>query len=68
MRSFTAVVLGAVLFASQNVAEAFSPAARSKVLNNLKEMRMTGAGGAATPDTNYVEGESSPIVDGFTWN
>lgn len=53
--SFTALALGA-LFACSQYAEAFSPAARSRVLSDLKDMRMTGAGGAATPDT-YVEGE-----------
>ena len=58
MRAFTTLVLGAVLLASQNGAEAFSPSARTKVLNDLKEMRMSGAGGAAAPDY-YVEGESS---------
>ena len=58
MRAFTTLVLGAVLLASRNGAEAFSPAARTKVLNDLKEMRMSGAGGAAAPDY-YVEGESS---------
>lgn len=58
MRAFTTLVLGAVLLASPNGAEAFSPAARNKVLNDLKEMRMSGAGGAAAPDY-YVEGESS---------
>lgn len=61
MKSFTAVALGAVLLASQHVAEAFSPASRSKVLQNLQDMRMdlgmTGAGGAATPDSGYVDGE-----------
>ena len=32
------------------------------MLNNLKEMRMAGgAGGAASPDTNYVEGESGVL-------
>ena len=62
-RFFSTLILGAVLFASQNKGvEAFSPPSRSKVLNDLKEMRMTGAGGAAQPDS-YNEGESS-----FTWN
>ena len=60
-RFFSTLILGAVLYASQGV-EAFSPPSRSKVLNDLKEMRMTGAGGAAQPDS-YNEGESS-----FTWN
>ena len=55
MRAFATAVLAA-LFAKHNGAEAFSPAAGRKVLNNLKEMQMTGAGGAAQPDT-YVEGE-----------
>lgn len=56
MRAFSTLVLGAVLFASQNnSAEAFSPSARAKVLTDLKEMRMSGAGGAASPDY-YVEG------------
>ena len=58
MRAFTTLVLGVVLLASPNGAEAFLPAARTKVLNDLKEMRMSGAGGAAAPDY-YVEGESS---------
>jgi hypothetical protein len=58
MRSFTTLVLGAVLFASRYGVKAFSPATRSKVLNDLKEMRMSGAGGAAAPDY-YTEGESS---------
>ena len=63
-RFFSTLILGAVLFASQNNegVEAFSPPSRSKVLNDLKEMRMTGAGGAAQPDS-YNEGELS-----FTWN
>ena len=62
-RFFSTLILGAVLFASQNKGvEAFSPPSRSKVLNDLKEMRMTGAGGAAQPDS-YNEGELS-----FTWN
>jgi hypothetical protein len=57
MRAFSTLVLGAALFASQNYsAMAFSPSARAKVLTDLKEMRMTGAGGAASPDY-YVEGE-----------
>lgn len=60
MRSFTAAVLGALLAGG---ASAFSPSASraggsSKILANLKEMRMTGAGGAASPDQQYVEGES----------
>jgi len=59
MKAFSTLVLGAVLLASQNhAAKAFSPSARSKVLNDLKEMRMTGAGGAASPDY-YVEGGES---------
>lgn len=57
MRSFTALVLGAALACSQ-YADAFSPAGpKSKILANLKEMRMSGAGGAAQPE--YNEGESS---------
>lgn len=60
--AFVAAFFGALC--SQN-ANAFSPASRSKVLNNLKEMsmeiKMTGAGGAAQPD-QYVEGECD------TWN
>ena len=66
MRSFTALVLGAVLGLSSQCnnggVDAFSPSfsqsgGGSKILKNLEEMRMTGAGGAATPDTNYVDGE-----------
>lgn len=56
MKSFAAAALGALLACTHHAA-AFSPAARTKALNNLKEMRMTGAGGAASPDTNYVDGE-----------
>lgn len=60
--AFVAAFLGGLC--AQN-AVAFSPASRSKVLNNLKEMsmevKMTGAGGAAQPD-QYVEGEC------VTWN
>jgi len=60
--AFVATFFGALC--AQNAA-AFSPASRSKVLNNLKEMsmeiKMTGAGGAAQPD-QYVEGECD------TWN
>jgi hypothetical protein len=60
--AFVAAFFGAIC--AQNAA-AFSPASRSKVLNNLKEMsmevKMTGAGGAAQPD-QYVEGECD------TWN
>lgn len=55
MRAFTTVVLAA-LFAQQNGAEAFSPAAGRKALRKSKEMRMTGVGGAAQPDSNYVDG------------
>eukprot|EP00580_Thalassiosira_gravida_P003235 CAMPEP_0201620956 /NCGR_PEP_ID=MMETSP0492-20130828/45486_1 /ASSEMBLY_ACC=CAM_ASM_000837 /TAXON_ID=420259 /ORGANISM="Thalassiosira gravida, Strain GMp14c1" /LENGTH=262 /DNA_ID=CAMNT_0048090323 /DNA_START=37 /DNA_END=825 /DNA_ORIENTATION=+ len=55
MRAFTSLVLGTLFASCQNGAEAFSPAARSKVLDNLKEMRMTGAGGAAQPE-QYMEG------------
>ena len=51
------VAVVASSFAAQNV-DAFSPASRSRMLNDLREMKMTGAGGAAQPD-NYVEGESS---------
>ena len=58
MRLLLKLVLGAAIFATST--EAFSPPSRSRVLNDLKEMRMTGAGGAAQPD-NYVEGESMPI-------
>jgi len=54
--AFVAAFFGALC--AQNAA-AFSPASRSKVLNNLKEMsmeiKMSGAGGAAQPD-QYVEG------------
>lgn len=60
--AFVAAFFGAIC--AQNAA-AFSPASRSKVLNNLKEMsmevKMTGAGGAAQPD-QYVEGKC------YTWN
>ena len=60
--AFVAAFFGALCSQS---ASAFSPASRSKVLNNLKEMsmevKMTGAGGAAQPD-QYVEGECD------TWN
>lgn len=60
--AFVAAFFGALC--AQN-ASAFSPASRSKVLNNLKEMsmevKMSGAGGAAQPD-QYVEGECD------TWN
>ena len=58
MRLLLKLVLGAAIFATST--EAFSPPSRSRVLNDLKEMRMTGAGGAAQPD-QYVEGESMPI-------
>jgi len=53
MRLLLKLVLGAAIFATST--EAFSPPSRSRVLNDLKEMRMTGAGGAAQPD-QYVEG------------
>lgn len=58
MRLLLKLVLGAAIFATST--EAFSPPSRSRVLNDLKEMRMTGAGGAAQPD-QYVEGESMPL-------
>lgn len=58
MRSFTNFVLGAVIFASLKTVDAFSPSARAKILTDLKEMKMSGAGGAASPDY-YVEGEST---------
>jgi len=62
MKAFTAVVLGAVIACTQNVAQAFSPAARrSNILSALENLKMTGAGGAASPDSNYVDGESSRI-------
>ena len=70
MKLYACTAIFGSLFATQN-ADAFSLAGRSKVLNDLKEMRMS-AGGAAAPDT-YVEGEpdttirwatSSPV----TWN
>ena len=64
MRAFIALALGAVCACTQ-YAEAFSPASRSKVLANLQDLRMTGAGGAASPDANYVEGESGHL---HTWN
>ena len=69
MKSYTTLVLGALFASLQNGAEAFSPAASgsSLMLKNLKEMRMTGAGGAASPDDNYYEGESVGVV-AFTWN
>lgn len=68
MKGFSTVVLGAVILGKS--VEAFSPSARSKILNDLKDMRMdvkdmrmdmkdvrmSGAGGAASPDY-YVEGE-----------
>ena len=57
MRILGVLVAVVASFAAQNV-DAFSPASRSRVLNDLREMKMTGAGGAAQPD-NYVEGESS---------
>ena len=50
------VAVVASSFAAQNV-DAFSPASRSRVLNDLREMKMAGEGGAAQPD-NYYEGES----------
>ena len=58
MRAFSTLVLGAValLAAQHDTAEAFSPSARAKILTDLKEMKMSGAGGAASPDY-YVEGE-----------
>eukprot|EP00970_Alexandrium_tamarense_P019445 scaffold14050_cov255-Alexandrium_tamarense.AAC.1 len=47
-------LFGALLASTLNV-DAFSPAARSRVLNNLKEISMSGgAGGAAQPE--YDEG------------
>jgi len=48
------VAVVASSFAAQNV-DAFSPASRSRVLNDLREMKMAGEGGAAQPD-NYYEG------------
>ena len=45
-----------LLAAQHDTAEAFSPSARAKILTDLKEMKMSGAGGAASPDY-YVEGE-----------
>ncbi|EJK55685.1 hypothetical protein THAOC_24554 [Thalassiosira oceanica] len=47
-------LLASLLAALTVTTDAFSPASRSRVLNDLREMRMTGAGGAASPD--YVEG------------
>ena len=58
MRLLLKLVLGAAIFATST--EAFSPPSRSRVLNDLKEMRMTGAGGSAQQD-QYVDGESMPI-------
>ena len=66
MKAFSTVVLGAVILGKS--VEAFSPSARSKILNDLKDMRMdmkdvrmSGAGGAASPDY-YVEGELTPAL------
>jgi len=53
--AFVASFVGGLL-ATQNAAAFSPPASRSKVLQNLLDIKMTGAGGAATPDT-YVEGE-----------
>ena len=54
-----AALLG-VLCASQH-ADAFGQAPRSKVLNDLKDMRMVAGGAGAEPE--YSEGE--PSVEGF---
>ena len=51
-------LLASLLAALTVTTDAFSPASRSRVLNDLREMRMTGAGGAAQPD--YVEGGELP--------
>ena len=73
MKAFSSVVLGAVILGKS--VEAFSPSARSKVLNDLKDMRMdvkdmrmdmkdvrmSGAGGAASPDY-YVEGKWKTLM------
>ena len=73
MKAFSTVVLGAVILGKS--VEAFSPSARSKVLNDLKDMRMdvkdtrmdmkdvrmSGAGGAASPDY-YVEGKWKTLM------
>jgi len=56
MRAFTTVVLAALFASHPGGTEAFSPTAGRKALHNLKAMRMTGAGGAASPDSNYVDG------------
>eukprot|EP00584_Thalassiosira_punctigera_P005506 CAMPEP_0172527776 /NCGR_PEP_ID=MMETSP1067-20121228/2364_1 /TAXON_ID=265564 ORGANISM="Thalassiosira punctigera, Strain Tpunct2005C2" /NCGR_SAMPLE_ID=MMETSP1067 /ASSEMBLY_ACC=CAM_ASM_000444 /LENGTH=264 /DNA_ID=CAMNT_0013311579 /DNA_START=114 /DNA_END=908 /DNA_ORIENTATION=- len=60
MRAYATLALAALLASLHNGVDAFSPSANTRsgkaVLNNLREMRMTGAGGAATPDQNYVEG------------
>lgn len=63
MRAFSTLVLGAValLAAQHDTAEAFSPSARAKILTDLKEMKMSGAGGAASPDY-YVEGEFMYVI------
>ena len=53
-------LLASLLAALTVTTDAFSPASRSRVLNDLREMRMTGAGGAATPD--YVEGGKLPAA------
>eukprot|EP00569_Conticribra_weissflogii_P019814 CAMPEP_0171421086 /NCGR_PEP_ID=MMETSP0881-20121228/404_1 /TAXON_ID=67004 /ORGANISM="Thalassiosira weissflogii, Strain CCMP1336" /LENGTH=259 /DNA_ID=CAMNT_0011939483 /DNA_START=54 /DNA_END=833 /DNA_ORIENTATION=+ len=50
------------LCANQN-AEAFSPATRSRVLNDLKEMRMTAGGAGATPTYDDRGSPMSPPPD-----